>query len=175
MCSRKRINKCIEKFYISTLCLKRANSGQTFLKNPNDFLRGRKRELMPNAVLHQAKGAIAERQSFAEPFVRRHSPRSINLLARTFVHAAIIASLLRARGRRLNRGNTRSSFKTVSEKGTVPFCSEDCAKSGQSPTVLKLLLDVLRLGDGFRGFGVTFLALFFRHANDCGQGVAFFE
>ena len=34
----------------------------------------------------------------------------------------------------------RSSFKTVPEKGTVPFCSEDSAKSGQSPTVLKLLL-----------------------------------
>ena len=34
----------------------------------------------------------------------------------------------------------RGCFKTVSEKGTVPFCSADSAKSGQSPTVLKLLL-----------------------------------
>jgi S-formylglutathione hydrolase FrmB len=30
----------------------------------------------------------------------------------------------------------RDSNKTVSEKGTVPFCSADFAKSGQSPTVL---------------------------------------
>ncbi len=30
--------------------------------------------------------------------------------------------------------------KPRSEKGTVPFCSEDCAQSGQSPAVLKSLL-----------------------------------
>ena len=30
----------------------------------------------------------------------------------------------------------RNSNKTVSERGAVPFCSEDSAKLGQSPTVL---------------------------------------
>src|SRR5579859_1116455 len=29
-----------------------------------------------------------------------------------------------------------ASNKTVSEKGTVPFCSADSVKSGQSPTIL---------------------------------------
>ncbi len=30
-----------------------------------------------------------------------------------------------------------SSFSAAGERGTVPFCSEDCAKSGQSPAALK--------------------------------------
>jgi hypothetical protein len=30
----------------------------------------------------------------------------------------------------------RSSNKTAQERGTVPFCSEDSAKLGQSPAVL---------------------------------------
>jgi hypothetical protein len=54
--------------------------------------------------------------------------------------AIALVALSAWRPRPKRRGKvTRSSFKTVSEKGTVPFCSEDSAKLGQTPTVLKLL------------------------------------
>jgi hypothetical protein len=35
-----------------------------------------------------------------------------------------------------------TSFKTDSERGTVPFRTADCAKSGQSPSVLKPVLAI---------------------------------
>ena len=35
----------------------------------------------------------------------------------------------------------RTGFKTCSERGTVPICSEDCANSGRSPEVSKPCVD----------------------------------
>jgi hypothetical protein len=45
---------------------------------------------------------------------------------------------------------SRSSFKTASEKGTVPFFLADSKKLGQSPAVLKLhLINAIRVDDRF--------------------------
>ena len=53
-------------------------------------------------------------------------------------------------GSRDRNNNLRSRFKTVSEKGTVPFFLADSEKLGQSPTVLKRLLRKCRPGRRLR-------------------------
>jgi len=45
---------------------------------------------MTNAILHKAKGAIAERQSLTESLVGRHAAGALDLLACTAIHAVII-------------------------------------------------------------------------------------
>jgi hypothetical protein len=45
------------------------------------------------------------------------------------------------------------------ERGTVPFCCEDCAKLGQSPTVLKPALDIIGFPDANPCQGETTLYL----------------
>jgi hypothetical protein len=70
----------------SSLHFEPSNLGKPFAKNAKHFFGRGLGELVPDAILHETKRAIAKGEAFAEALVRRHAAGAFDLFAGAGVH-----------------------------------------------------------------------------------------